>query len=57
MGIGVLWQGDKLLPKVVETLDMLRSKGVEILYTIHELRTINQHYVLHCAGQASKSSL
>ena len=32
MGTGVLWQGDKLLPKVVETLDMLRGKGTEIHY-------------------------
>ncbi|KAF8471835.1 HAD-like domain-containing protein [Kalaharituber pfeilii] len=29
---GVLWQGDKLLPKVVETLDMLRSKGKQIVF-------------------------
>jgi ribonucleotide monophosphatase NagD (HAD superfamily) len=25
--IGVLWQGAQLLPKTVETLDMLRAKG------------------------------
>lgn len=29
---GVLWSGTKLLPKVCETLDMLRSKGKKIVF-------------------------
>ncbi|KAL7275785.1 p-nitrophenyl phosphatase [Rhizina undulata] len=29
---GVLWHGDKLLPRVVETLDMLREKGKQIVF-------------------------
>jgi len=29
---GVLWQGDKLLPRIVETLNMLREKGKQIVF-------------------------
>ncbi|KAI5808745.1 HAD-like domain-containing protein [Peziza echinospora] len=29
---GVLWQGPKLLPRIVETLDMLRNKGKQIVF-------------------------
>ncbi|KAJ6260960.1 4-nitrophenylphosphatase [Drechslerella dactyloides] len=29
---GVLWQGSKLMPRVVETLEMLRSKGKKLIF-------------------------
>ncbi|KAF1830959.1 2-phosphoglycolate phosphatase [Decorospora gaudefroyi] len=32
MRIGVLWSGDHLYPKVAETLEMLRSKGKQLVF-------------------------
>lgn len=31
VGIGVLWSGDHVFPGTVETLEMLRNKGIMIL--------------------------
>ena len=39
IGIGVLWSGDHLFPGTVETLELLRSKGME--YSSHRSETGN----------------
>ncbi|KAA8900733.1 HAD-like domain-containing protein [Sphaerosporella brunnea] len=42
---GVLWRGDKLLPKVVETLEMLRSKGKQVVFVTNNSTKSRRAYV------------
>ncbi|KAF8422423.1 HAD-like domain-containing protein [Tirmania nivea] len=41
---GVIWLGDKLLPKVVEALDMLRSKGKQIVFVTNNSTKSREEY-------------
>ncbi|RPB21684.1 2-phosphoglycolate phosphatase [Terfezia boudieri ATCC MYA-4762] len=41
---GVLWQGDKLLPKVVETLDVLRNRGKQIVFVTNNSTKSREDY-------------
>ncbi|KAK6536945.1 hypothetical protein TWF281_001152 [Arthrobotrys megalospora] len=41
---GVLWQGDVLLPKVVETLDMLRNKGKKLVFVTNNSSKSREAY-------------
>ncbi|KAF8253015.1 2-phosphoglycolate phosphatase [Wilcoxina mikolae CBS 423.85] len=42
---GVLWHGDKLLPGTVETLDMLRSKGKQIVFVTNNSTKSRTSYI------------
>lgn len=41
---GVLWQGERLLPHVVETLEMLRSYGKRIVFVTNNSRKSRRQY-------------
>ncbi|EPS38688.1 hypothetical protein H072_7503 [Dactylellina haptotyla CBS 200.50] len=41
---GVLWQGDVLLPKVVETLEMLRSRGKKLVFVTNNSTKSREKY-------------
>lgn len=42
---GVLWQGDRILDSVVETLDMLRSYGKRLIFVTNNSRKSRKAYV------------
>ncbi|KAI5780860.1 HAD-like domain-containing protein [Geopyxis carbonaria] len=47
---GVLWHGDKLLPRTVETLDKLRALGKQIVFVTNNSTKSRTAYVKKLAG-------
>ncbi|KAK9472541.1 HAD-like domain-containing protein [Dipodascopsis tothii] len=47
---GVLWQGSELLPYVVETLDLLRSKGKKLIFVTNNSTKSRQAYTKKFKG-------
>ncbi|KAK9042673.1 hypothetical protein V6N11_017739 [Hibiscus sabdariffa] len=43
-GPGVIWKGDKLIDGVPETLDMLRSKGIRLVFVTNNSTKSKKQY-------------